>query len=71
MKHFKKLLAVVLTFVFVVTAFAVETPTAVYAASGESLTMYVGESFSYSLYTTTITKVSSSDKSIVKASKGQ
>jgi hypothetical protein len=69
MKHFKKLLAVVLTFVFVVTAFAVEAPTAVYAATTESLTMYVGETFSYSLYTTTITKVTSSDKTIVKASK--
>jgi hypothetical protein len=69
MKHFKKLLAVVLTFVFVVTALAVEAPTAVYAASAESVTMYVGETFSYSLYTTTITKVTSSDKSIVKASK--
>jgi hypothetical protein len=69
MKHLKKLLAVVLTFVFVVTALAVETPTAVYAAKTESLTMFVGESFSYSLYTTTITKVTSSDKSIVKASK--
>jgi hypothetical protein len=69
MKRISKVFAILLTFVFVISVAAAGARTEVYAASSESLTMYVGEEFSYSLYTTTIKSVSSSDKSIVKASK--
>jgi hypothetical protein len=71
MKHFKKLLAVVLTFVFVVTALAVEAPTEVYAAKTTTITMVKGEKFSFSADTYNVKSCSSSKKSVVTVKKNQ
>lgn len=63
----KRLLTAVLALAMLVTVIPVVDAQA--ATTNEKVTMYVGESFSYSAYGNGITSVSSSKKSVVKVSK--
>jgi hypothetical protein len=69
MKRIKKVLSIVLAFVFVVSVVAVGAPTEAYAAKTTTITMVKGETFEWSPDYYNVKSISSSKKSVVSAKK--
>jgi hypothetical protein len=69
MKRIKKVLSIVLAFVFVVSVVAVGAPTEAYAAKTTTITMVKGEKLAFSADYYNVKSVSSSKKSVVTVKK--
>jgi hypothetical protein len=69
MKSIKKVLAIVLAFVFVVSVAAAGAPTEVYAATTKTITLIKGEKLAFAADTYNVKSVSSSKKSVVTVKK--